>query len=83
MGDPAYPLKLYCIKEYTQCINNEQVILNILLRGARNVSLVDTKGKIGQKMLLLCRRKYLFLFTFALYSIIFMKLKTLALTKIW
>ena len=36
IGDPAYPLTWYCIKEFTSCSNNGEVIFNDMLRSARN-----------------------------------------------
>jgi hypothetical protein len=36
IGDPAYPLTNFCIKEFQSCSNNEEVIFNTMLRSARN-----------------------------------------------
>ena len=36
IGDPAYHLTSYCIKEFTSCSKNEEVIFNNMLRSARN-----------------------------------------------
>ena len=36
LGDPAYPLLIYCMKEFATANNNEQVVFNSLFRSARN-----------------------------------------------
>ena len=36
IGDPAYPLTAYCMKEFESCKTNAQVVFNSMLRAARN-----------------------------------------------
>lgn len=36
IGDPAYPLTAYCMKEYEKCSCNSEVLFNSMLRSARN-----------------------------------------------
>ena len=44
--DPAYPLLRYCMREYSTCKSNEEVVFNAMLRSARtpiNLLLIDLK----------------------------------------
>ena len=36
LRDPVYPLTPYCLKEYQSCSSNDEVLLNTMLRAARN-----------------------------------------------
>ena len=36
IGDPAYPLTSFCMKEHATCSTNEEAIFNDMLRSARN-----------------------------------------------
>ena len=36
IGDPAYPLTPFCMKEYQSCKTNSEVLFNNILREARN-----------------------------------------------
>ena len=36
LGDPAYPLLSHCMKEYSTCYSNEDVMFNTMLRSGRN-----------------------------------------------
>ena len=35
-GDPAYPLTSYCLREYTTCSSNAEVVFNNILHSSRN-----------------------------------------------
>ena len=36
IGDPEYPLLPYCMRQYSLCKVNEEVVSNVMLRSARN-----------------------------------------------
>ena len=55
MGDPAYPLTPYCMKEFESCTTNAQVLFNELLRSARNQ--IDCAfGRLKARWSILTRR---------------------------
>ena len=37
LGNPVYPLILYCLKDYQSCSSNDELLFNTMLRAERNL----------------------------------------------
>ena len=57
IGDPAYPLTPYCMKEFESCTTNAQVLFNELLRSARN-QIKCAFGRLKARWSILTRKIY-------------------------
>ena len=52
IGDPVYPLHLYCIKEHESCSNGAEVIFNNMLRSVTNPFSTDrSEGFVARRLL--------------------------------
>ena len=56
LGDPAYPLLPYCMKEFASTHNNGQVVFNNLLRSARN-TIERAFGRLKMRWQILDKKK--------------------------